>query len=777
MPYISLRIKLIGALLILVFILSFLLKNIVNEKNRVYNEMQLIDSEIQLAIKIGNLVHETQKERGMTAGFLGSKGSKFANTLPDQRTKTDKKAEELKKYYSSLNTETLNQLLIGTFENALSMLNELDKVRNEVTLLQTDTKTAITYYTNMNSKFLDSIALINQGITDEQIIKKAVAYSSFLLGKERAGIERAVLSNTFAKDTFAQGMFEKFIELVSEQKSYFHTFLLNADEKAKDFYNKQLSGETIKQVDNMRAIAIEKANEGNFGIDATVWFSTITEKINRLKKVEDYLAENILAMTEAKKSTAQKDLKFYKSLGIGSALITILLTTIILLVVQKIVKINNIAKEMASGNADLRKKLSIKSRDEIGSLTNNFDKFIKSIDSNLNNTIDSLSNSADAVVPVIRGMAELKSAIDNTASSSQSISAASYEMSSTIEEISQSTLESSEKMKQAMDLAFSGKDNIDKTAESATHIQNSMHALVEDISQLKSEAERIGKVIGVINEISEQTNLLSLNAAIEASSAGAAGRGFAVVAEEIRKLAEKTQASTLEIEKVIKNIQKSIGTAVENASEASNLVGEQKELADSATDSFNKIVEAVEDVNALMESVSAAVEEQSNTTAEIAQNIEEISNDSMRSAERVKELLESTNALVDSINGIDEEFAKFKTSHKGDIFVKGKIAHAIYLKNIQKCVVTGDVDFEVPTHKTCSFGKIYYSQGEELFGSLPEFKDIEEPHKNVHAISKEVLQAVKSGHSDLISTKMDEFSATVNDFMIAVNRVLDKIRA
>jgi len=775
MPYISLRIKLIGALLIPVFVLAFLLKNVIHEKTNVYAEMNLINTEIQLEIKIGNLVHETQKERGMTAGYLGSKGKKFVDSLPSQRNQTDAKLTELKEYYSKIDKSLFSSKEIEYLDKSLKMAEDLGGMRSKVTLLNTNVKIAIGFYTTMNSYLLDAIAYGNQSISDDELVKQGVAYVSFLLSKERAGIERAVLSNTFSGDKFAPGMYKKFIKLVSEQSAYLHSFLLNGDSDSISHYNQKLSGDVVGKVKEMEQIAMDKAATGGFGIDAVVWFNTITEKINRLKNVEDHLSSGILKIANTKKGQAEKDLKFFKMLGTISIIFTLMLVIIILFVVQKIAKINVVTKEMASGNADLRNRLAVKSKDEIGSLTRNFDRFIDSIDGNLNNTIDRLSDAADAVVPVIRGMAELKTAIDNTASSSQSISAASYEMSSTIEEISQSTMESSEKMKEATALAFSGKENIDKTADSAIHIQSSMDALVSDISELKSEAERIGKVIGVINEISEQTNLLSLNAAIEASSAGAAGRGFAVVAEEIRKLAEKTQNSTLEIEQVIKNIQKSIGTAVDNASEASDLVGDQKKLAEAATDSFNKIVDAVEEVNALMESVSAAVEEQSNTTAEIAQNIEGISNDSTKSAERVLELLESTNMLVDSFHAIDDEFAKFKTSHQGDIFIRGKIAHAMFLRNIQKCVVTGEVDFEIPTHKTCSFGKLYYSDATNKFTEIDEFKAIEEPHQRVHAYSKEVLQAINSGNSEQISLKMDEFASIIEDFMNTINKLIVKI--
>ena len=134
--------------------------------------------------------------------------------------------------------------------------------------------------------------------SNEEITQATVAYYSFLQGKERAGIERAVMSNTFARDNFGPGMLVKFITLVSEQNTYFTNFKAFAHGTNTQFFDQRLQDASVQQVANMRKIALDNKDNGQFGIDSELWFNTITKKINLLKSIEDKLSQDLVQLAD-----------------------------------------------------------------------------------------------------------------------------------------------------------------------------------------------------------------------------------------------------------------------------------------------------------------------------------------------------------------------------------------------------------------------------------------------------------------------------------------------
>ena len=216
---------------------------------------------VVLSTKISALLHETQKERGATAGFLGSKGKKFKQTLSNQRELTNKRIKELKKYLSEVDLSSINRSLANNIKSALADLNNINETRAKVTSLNITTKKAISYYTKMNAKFLNSIADISRASKFPLVTRKLVAYSNFLLSKERAGIERAVGTNTLARGNYGDGMELKFANLISSQNVYMDGFLLYADDKAKEFYKKTLRGDAVEEVNRIRDILLNSSRK------------------------------------------------------------------------------------------------------------------------------------------------------------------------------------------------------------------------------------------------------------------------------------------------------------------------------------------------------------------------------------------------------------------------------------------------------------------------------------------------------------------------------------
>jgi methyl-accepting chemotaxis protein len=229
----------------------------------------------------------------MTAGFLSSNGAKFTNELPNQRENANKAFSSLKSYVSTIDISDYNKDFETNLQNAINKFNNKDTIRDSVSAQSISLANAIAYYTNTNAMFLDIVISSAKLSSNAKITQEITSYSSFLLAKERAGIERAIGAATLANDKFKEDMREKFNSLISAQNTFTKTFIAYSTKENLEFYNNTLQGNDINEVNKIRNIIL-KANEiGGFKIDSTVWFDTITKKIGLLKKVENHLRDNL----------------------------------------------------------------------------------------------------------------------------------------------------------------------------------------------------------------------------------------------------------------------------------------------------------------------------------------------------------------------------------------------------------------------------------------------------------------------------------------------------
>ena len=186
-----------------------------------YIQYNMLNHSVILSNKITTLVHELQKERGMTAGFLGSKGEKFKIELPKQRLLSNKKKEQLHSFMNEINIKDYDKKYQDLVKSAFDKLSKLQSMRSDISSMNITGKTAITYYTNMNSNFLEIVRKSSSFSTNTDMAQQLNSYTNFLLAKERAGIERAIGAVTFSSNKFLEGMRLKFNKLVAETRCFF----------------------------------------------------------------------------------------------------------------------------------------------------------------------------------------------------------------------------------------------------------------------------------------------------------------------------------------------------------------------------------------------------------------------------------------------------------------------------------------------------------------------------------------------------------------------------
>jgi len=350
----------------------------ISAKRQLSQEMDSLQQLSALAVKISALVHETQKERGMTAGFLGSRGRQFTQELATQRKVTDRRVHDLERALEAFSGEPSAAAFENMLTTALGNLSKLKDMRKAVSALRIPGGEAIGFYTKMNGSLLDVIAYISKTSSSAELSTQLAAYVNFLQGKERSGIERAVLSNVFAADQFGPGLFNKFSALVTAQEIYQRVFLDFATQEQRAFFEQKMQNPVVDEVARMREIAVKKATEGNFGVDAAHWFKTQTSKINLLKEVEDKLSHDLNQRAGQIRNAARADLYFSGAITLVAFLVSALLGVLVARSISKpLSNMADVALKLAAG--DTEQHVEYHSHDEIGKVADSFRKMLATL--------------------------------------------------------------------------------------------------------------------------------------------------------------------------------------------------------------------------------------------------------------------------------------------------------------------------------------------------------------------------------------------------------------
>ena len=623
--------------------------------------MRQVMHSADLSVAISALVHETQKERGMTAGYYGSGGKKFVNELEQQRKVVDQRRAELEAFLESFDTDGYDPAFVASLDLATQRLGELEQTRESASAMSIPAGQAIGYYTQTNAALLDTVGLLAHSSEDPEMTTQLVAYQSFLKGKERAGIERAVLSNTFAQDKFGPGMYKKFTSLVAEQATYLGEFkLLSGPDDIEAFEQVEQSA-LFSDVEGYRGIANEHMTEGGFGVDAKVWFDTITAKINGLKAFEDGLSQRLSANAAGKKAEATRASWFYGGTTLATVLIVVALGMVVIRsILQPLRAVIDRLKDIAEGEADLTQQADEARRDELGVLASWFNAFVRRIHDVMVDVSGATQDVKTTAATIAESSREVNQSIDEQSNQVTQISAAIEQMSASVIEVARKAADAANSARVSGETAEHGGQIVRDTIQGMQGIDHAVSESAQSVQKLGDRGEQIGEVITVINDIADQTNLLALNAAIEAARAGEAGRGFAVVADEVRKLADRTTKATDEIADSIRAIQADTDQAVDRMSAGQEHVKAGVGQATAAGQSLQQIVEAANEVASMVQAIAAASEEQSIAGEEVSRSVQQISAMTRDNSVHMGESAAAASELRERSDALSELVGHFK---------------------------------------------------------------------------------------------------------------------
>jgi methyl-accepting chemotaxis protein len=382
---------------------------------------------------------------------------------------------------------------------------------------------------------------------------------------------------------------------------------------------------------------------------ATMFMGTADDKFQILNKnLNDLLAlENKLSEGQYNFAMGSFQKVLIISIGVLAAavvfslLISFFMTKLITAPINKTIEvIENVSK------GDLTQRVDVVSNDEIGEMSRHFNAFVEKLHQAIVHVARSSDDVSSAANTLDNAAEQMATGVEEAAAQVNSVATASEEMSTTSSEIAQNCVMAAKSSEKANNAATAGEGIIQETVNVMKRINGRVKESAGIIKSLGARSDQIGKVVGLINDIADQTNLLALNAAIEAARAGEHGRGFAVVADEVRKLAERTTEATKEIGDTIEAMQGETKSAVSSMEEGVKEVEVGSVEAEKSGDALNDILKQINAATVEINQIAVASEQQTATTNEIANNIQHISEVMHDTSKRIQDNASASSQLA-----------------------------------------------------------------------------------------------------------------------------------
>jgi methyl-accepting chemotaxis protein len=652
--------------LYIVFIFTILwgAMNAVKEFNHIYEKNSYLENLrviTELSIKISLTVDEFQRERGITAGYLSSKGTKFIDQLSQKRKETDSQLKKLHRGLDSIDLSHYPTELSDKIEIYKRAVKSLSNVRNKIEQIAISTDDAVSFFTSLNEALLNIISISAKVSDNGTIAKTLSAYYNFLQIKEMAGLERAIMTDVFIGDKFTDKQYQHFIKLIGEQEAFLTSFLAIADQDSIDFYNISVdTNPTVLEVQKMRDIAIEKSKEGDFNVHPNDWFKAISSKIVLLKDIDGYLYQmSLYKLEELKIKTIDDSIPSI----MADLTLSILVSMMIFFLSKNIVfslQIGGKQIDNLSSTKDLSSDVEAYNKDEVGDIIESVNKMIKGFKVSVTKAIIVANQAYDSSMSLRDNSKKLSINVNAERANIETVSELTADIGISLDIIEEMAVTTTEDLNIAQITLenFARKLNlVVELVEEGAVIQSDLRHKVDSLTE---QATEIKNVLSIIGDIADQTNLLALNAAIEASRAGEHGKGFAVVADEIRKLAERTQKSLAEISSTTNVITQSI---TEISTETDRTSEENKKISDNTT---VLISEAKNTGIRLKGSLKTSRQLVSKNTyvatkiRELIETMEEVLILSQQNKDLSQNTQEISNALAKNSEDLNTELNKFK---------------------------------------------------------------------------------------------------------------------
>lgn len=690
----------------------------------------------ELAVLTGNLIHEVQKERGLTSGYLSSDKKRFLPELAAQRNRVNATRDAWLEWFAKEGWKRGDAVFTDHVQRAATAIKQVDSMRQSVEGVAVVGDEVVAQYTQQLSVLLDLINDLPRHSRDVELATRTLAYSYLVAGKELAGQERALLMAAFVADHLEAPRLAKYADLVGGQWIYFKIFLDMVTGETTQLAQQWQSSSAEKVVQQTRKLVFERGLTGSFKVDPGTWFQTATKRIELLKSIEDRMAQDLSSQAVGLKR--QADISFWSYLVVTC----VVLVGLLLLVGRGVKSVGQRVQAILGGLSGLRQgKLDSRilvgeDRDELRAIADGINTMAESMALNLktvlveaetvtgvaeqlvvlrksldheahathdlandvvkeNSHLDSelqqlkqdIDSSAERIERVSQAAALLAENVAGTAAASESASAnvsamaaAAEEMTTNLSEVNDhlahvtdSVARVSEAVNSVTGLSHGISKQCSVAEEISVRADQSVQASLAIIEKLAVSADEIGNVVELINAIADQTNMLALNAAIEAAGAGESGKGFAVVAREVKELAQQTAKATRLIDDKTSEIRLQTQQVVAASKDVSVLIGRMSHGNHAIVESVDYQRLAVQDIGRSMDQVADSAREVTRNAGELGMASQEVAKRAQEAALGTEEIAQSAAMMASHAGQVAEDVAVSKNKADSMRHVAGEI--------------------------------------------------------------------------------------------------------
>lgn len=605
------------------------------------------------------VAHQFAVERGLTAGVIGAKGQGGqVKALQQQRLKADQAYQSL----LTFSPQYLDQQETTQLQTAVKQeLDNRHDIRRQVdTLALVDSPFA--YYSNINRLALDNLSVLLSHIGNPQLKEEMQGLLQLLVLKEQAGKIRGALNGVFASQHSSPERYvqiEHYIE--DEQYAVRQARLLLATDTLADL-NSVLRSSIWLQVGDIQQQYLDQKNTlpAIKGPDASTWFALATERIGLVKVIRDQISTDLIGKARADKEWTQQLLMGYV------AVISLIVLPLLILMVVSVQRLTRRVKAFSAklsamaDNKDLTIRLADDNQDEFGLIARLLDQLSASVTETLKQAHQVARLTQAEMAEMEKFIAQARSDSAHTHTRCDSIATAMTEMAQTCEQVAGITGDAQHSTDQVRGSAEASYAHSERSLTSTSSLLENVNETYQCVDALEKQMGSVSKIIDTINAISEQTNLLALNAAIEAARAGEQGRGFAVVADEVRTLAQRSKQSTEDIRELLDGITenaKTSYTSMQHSREATyetqQVVSETKSLVESLIGNVGEIA----DYNA---SIATASEQQSVTARSVDGDVDDLLKLAGNTMQAISDINEEMVLIKQQMNELATEVGQFK---------------------------------------------------------------------------------------------------------------------